>query len=147
MRYSNDEERAAAKRAAKKKYYEKNKGNYRMWAMQWRHENQPPLYIQETAKLERELVSLEESYERKKAVIEQHLERLKSWDPLQANVSEVPSALNFNELVAGLVVEQRVLLERVFVRVVVSNFVILTSCIYNEAVICSRTDRHGREHL
>jgi hypothetical protein len=76
MRYSNDEERAAAKRAAKKKYYEKNKGKYRMWAMQWRHENQPPLYIQETARLERELVSLEESYERKKAVIEQHLERL-----------------------------------------------------------------------
>ena len=47
MRYSNDEERAAAKRAAKKKYYEKNKGKYRMWAMQWRHENQPQLYLQE----------------------------------------------------------------------------------------------------
>ena len=41
-------------------------------------------------------MSLEESYERKKAVIEQHLERLKSWDPLQAKVSKVPSALNIN---------------------------------------------------
>ena len=82
MRYSNDEERAAARRAAKKKYYEKNKDKYRMWAMKWRHEHEPPLYIQETAKLEQELVNLEESYERKKAVIEQHLQRLKSWDPL-----------------------------------------------------------------
>ena len=33
---------------------------------------EPQLYIQETAKLEQELVNLEESYERKKAVIEQH---------------------------------------------------------------------------
>ena len=83
MRYSNDEERAAAKRAAKKKYYEKNKHKHRLWAMKWRHANKPPLYIQETAKLEQELANLEESYVRKKAVIEQHLERLKSWDPLQ----------------------------------------------------------------
>ena len=89
MRYSNDEERAAAKRAAKKKYYEKNKDKYRMWAMKWRHEHEPPLYIQETAKLKHELLLLEDSYKRKKAVILQHIERLESWDPLQK--SEQPS--------------------------------------------------------
>ena len=82
MRYSNDEERAAARRAAKKEYYEKNKDKHRKWAMEWRHKNDPPLYIKETASLQQELALLEESYARKKAVILERLELLESWDPL-----------------------------------------------------------------
>ena len=82
MRYSNDEERAAARRAAKKKYYEKNKAKHRKWAMEWRHRNKPPLYIQETTALLRELQLLEDSYQRKKGIILERLELLESWDPL-----------------------------------------------------------------
>lgn len=82
MRYSNDEERAAARRATKKKYYEKNKDKHRKWAMEWRHRNDPPLYIQETSSLQRELELLEDSYQRKKAAILQRLQLLESWDPL-----------------------------------------------------------------
>ena len=82
MRYSNDEERAAAKRAAKKKYYLKNKDKHRKWAMEWRHKNDPPLYIMETASLKQELALLEESYARKKRLIEEQLQRLEGWNPL-----------------------------------------------------------------
>ena len=82
MRYSNDEERAAARRAAKRKYYLKNKDKHRKWAMEWRHKNDPPLYIQEKASLTQELAVLEESYVRKKALIEDRLKVLEDWDPL-----------------------------------------------------------------
>ena len=42
----------------------------------------PPLYIQETTALQRELQLLEDSYQRKKGIILERLELLESWDPL-----------------------------------------------------------------
>ena len=79
--YSTDEERAAARRASRRKYYEKNKDKQLVWNLRYRHRVNPPAYVQEAEQIRQQMQALQESYARRREMLQEHLKRLESWVP------------------------------------------------------------------
>ena len=90
LKYSTDAERADARRAQRRAYYQRNKHKQLLMNMRWRHRTNPPKYITELELVKKELARLQHVYEQKRAILEGHVTRLESWNPLHPTKPAAP---------------------------------------------------------